>query len=125
LLIVLGSVFPQLPKTSQIVHGLSLGCVALSLLLLMHLRHSTGSRSMEPMPEPVFRFGSAFASAALVPFALGISGDIYVAISRIANTPSVGIAAGTFTLLLFLAFWYVQPVLLRSASVPTHAKRGD
>lgn len=113
LLVILNTVFPALPKASQFVHGIALGCIALALLLLIAPAAFHRLAFQGADTAPVFRVGSRFITAALLPLALGISGDIYVALARIAGSSSVGIAGAVFALLLFLAFWYVQPLILR------------
>ena len=118
LLVVLNATFPQLPRTSQIIHGLALGSIALTLLMLIAPAafHRLAFRGEDAVP--VFRFGSAFVTAALLPLALGISGDIYVAVTRIAGSPSIGLAAAMLAMTLFLGFWYVQPLILRRRYEP-------
>lgn len=113
LLVALNTVFARLPASSQIVHALSLGCVALSLLLLVAPAAFHRLAFQGEDAEPVFRVGSGFVNAALLPLALGISGDIYVAIARIGNSPFPGAICASFALLLFLFFWYAQPLFLR------------
>jgi hypothetical protein len=118
LLVSLNSTFAQLPMASQIVHGLALGSIALTLLMLVAPAafHRLAFRGEDAVP--VFRFGSAFVTAALLPLALGISGDIYVAVTRIAGSPSIGLAAAMLAMTLFLGFWYVQPLILRRRYEP-------
>jgi hypothetical protein len=58
--------------------------------------------------------GSNLVSVALLPLALGISGDIYVAITRISGSAAVGAASSAAALILFLGLWYAQPLLLRA-----------
>jgi Family of unknown function (DUF6328) len=114
LLVILNRVFAELPKSSQVVHGLALGSIAFALLLLVAPAafHRLAFRGEDAMP--VFRFGSRFVTAALLPLALGISGDIYVAVTRIAASTTIGAAAGASAMLLFLTFWYAQPLILRT-----------
>jgi hypothetical protein len=112
LLVALNTVFSQLPKSSQIVHGISLGAVALSLVLLIAPAafHRLAFRGADC--EPVLRYGSRFVTAALLPLAFGISGDIYVAVTRLAGASAAGLCSAAAALLLFLGFWYVQPLML-------------
>jgi hypothetical protein len=114
LLVAMNSVFAKLPPSSQLIHALALGCVALALVLLVapaaFHRLAFGGEDT----EDVFRVGAALVTSALLPLALGIAGDIYVAITRIANSSAVGVGAAVLSLLVFLGFWYVQPILLRS-----------
>jgi small-conductance mechanosensitive channel len=114
LIAVLSKTFVELPAASQIVHALSLGANAVALVLLIAPAafHRIAFHGAET--ERFFRLGSGLVTTALLPLALGISGDIYVAVARIANESAVGAAAAAGSLLLFLIFWYVQPLRLRA-----------
>ena len=87
--------------------------VALAVILLMapaafHRIAFGGEDS-----EDFHRIGSWFVIAATVPLAAGITGDVYVAIGKIAKAESAGIAAAVAALLVLVALWYVQPYWLR------------
>jgi hypothetical protein len=113
LLVALNDVFSKLPSSSQVVHAVALGCIAIALLLLVapaafHRLAFGGDDT-----EDVFRVGSALVTTALFPLAAGISGDIYVALTRVAGSPTVGLASAVACFLVFMGFWYVQPLILR------------
>ena len=55
------------------------------------------------------RVGSAMVTAATVPLALGLAGDIYVVIGKIIG-PQTGLAAGVFGLILLIGLWYGYPL---------------
>jgi hypothetical protein len=44
--------------------------------------------------EDMHRVGSALVTAATAPLALGLAGDVYVVITKIAESPAAGLAAG-------------------------------
>ena len=113
LIAMLSKTFDELPHASQIIHALALGTDAVALIILIapaafHRLAFNGADT-----ERFFRLGSALVTAALLPLALGISGDIYVAVARIAKASVIGAAAAALSLILFLSFWYVQPLVLR------------
>ena len=113
LIAMLSKTFDELPHVSQIIHALALGTDAVALVILIapaafHRLAFNGADT-----ERFFRLGSALVTAALLPLALGISGDIYVAVARIAKASVIGAAAAALFLILFLALWYVQPLMLR------------
>jgi hypothetical protein len=83
--------------------------VALILLIAPAAFHRITLQGQDS--ESFFRLGSAFVTAALLPLALAISGDIYVAVARIANGTAIGALAAALSLIFYLAFWYIQPVL--------------
>jgi hypothetical protein len=113
LIAVVSRTFSALPAESQIIHALALAATAVALILLIapaafHRITFQGQDS-----ERFFRLGSALVTAALLPLALGISGDVYVAVARIANAAAIGAAAAALSLIMFMTFWYVQPLILR------------
>ena len=115
LIAVLSKSFGELPFSSQVVHALALGADAVALVLLMAPAafHRIAFHGADT--EQFFRLGSGLVTTALLPVALGISGDIYVAGARIAGTSWIGAGAAALSLILFLALWYVQPLMLRQA----------
>ena len=104
----------MLPQTSQLVHGIAIGCIALTLILLIapaafHRITFGGEES-----ERFYRLGSALVTVALLPLALGLACDIFVMLAKIGQNTAVGIAAGAVAILILLGFWYVQPLILRA-----------
>jgi hypothetical protein len=117
LAIVLTQSFEQLPSASRIVHAASLLLVALAVVLLMtpaayHRIVYAGEDT-----EDMHRVGSALVTAATAPLALGLAGDVYVVITKIAESPAAGLAAGTLALVSLIGLWYAYPLL--AASVRT------
>jgi hypothetical protein len=113
LIAVLHKSFAELPPASHIVHALALGADAVALVLLIAPAAFHRITFHGADTERFFRLGSGLVTAALLPIAFGISGDIYVAVTRIAQKSMIGAVAAAATFVLFLAFWYVQPLLLR------------
>jgi hypothetical protein len=95
LTVTLTHAFEQLPMSARLVHVVALSCVAVATILLMTpaaLHRISFGGEESPM---FFRLGSAFVIAAPVPLALGIVGDLYVAVSKAAESPILAlIAAG-------------------------------
>src|SRR5438874_165041 len=117
LAIVLTQAFETLPELSRLVHAVSLGLVAFAVMLLMapaayHRIVYAGEDSQD-----MHRVGSALVTAATAPLALGLAGDVYVVIAKIAESPAAGLAAGTLALVSLIGLWYVYPLL--AASVRT------
>jgi hypothetical protein len=108
--------FGNLPMSSQIVHAASLGCIALAAILLMapaayHRIVFAGEDS-----EEMHRVGSILITAATVPLALGMAGDVYVVIAKITASPAIGAVASGVTLLFLAGLWHILPLVMRRRS---------
>jgi len=109
LAIVLTQAFENLPDRSRLVHAISIGLVALAIMLLMApAAYHRIVYSGEDSPD-MHRVGSAMVTAATVPLALGLAGDIYVVIGKIIG-PQTGLAAGVFGLIVLIGLWYAYPL---------------
>jgi hypothetical protein len=64
--------------------------------------------------ETFFRLGSLLVVAAALPLALGITLDLYVAMTRAFDTRLPALLAAFATGMVLLSLWYVQPLLLRA-----------
>jgi hypothetical protein len=58
------------------------------------------------------RVGSLLVTAATLPLALGIAGDVYVVISKIVG-PEIGLIGGVLAIVLLLGLWYAFPLAAR------------
>ena len=111
--IVLTQAFEALPAASRIVHAMSLGFVALAIMLLMapaayHRIVFAGEDT-----EDMHRTGSVLVTAATAPLALGLVGDIYVVIEKIAGT-AAAIEAAAAAFVLLAGLWYGYPLAAAS-----------
>jgi uncharacterized protein DUF6328 len=112
LAIVLTRAFEQLAPGMRFVRAASLGLVALAVILLMapapyHRIVYAG----EDNPD-MHRVGSLLVTAATLPLALGIAGDVYVVISKIVG-PEIGLIGGVLAIVLLLGLWYAFPLAAR------------
>ena len=115
LAIVLTNVFEQLPEISRLVHGASLLCIALAVILLitpaaLHRIVWAGEDS-----EAFLRIGGRVTVAALAPLALGMAGDAYVVFTRLTGSATWGSTAATVLMLVLLGLWLVWPLVMRNA----------
>lgn len=112
--IMLTEGFAALPETSRLVHLVALCAVALAIILLMapaaFHRITFGGENTESF----HRLGSTLLLSAAVPLAVGITGDLYVAVTKALATPAWGVAAAVAAAVILLGLWLVQPLVLRA-----------
>jgi hypothetical protein len=113
LVIVLTSTFDKLPDQSRIIHGFSLLCVALSVILLitpaaLHRIVWAGEDT-----EALLQKGGYITIASLLPLALGIAGDTYVVLARVFESERVGALAALVVALFLAGLWFVWPIFAR------------
>jgi Family of unknown function (DUF6328) len=123
LAIVLTQSFETLPAAARMVHAASLGLVALAVILLVapaayHRIVYAGEDS-----ENMHRVGSALVTAATVPLALGMAGDIYVVIGKIIG-PMTGLAAAAVGVVVLTGLWYGYPLAALMARRLANSRRG-
>jgi hypothetical protein len=111
--VMLSKSFDQLPASARAVHVAALAFLALAVILLMtpaaiHRITFGGEDS-----ERFHTLGGRFVIAAAVPLGLGISLELYVALVRATQSPTLGIAGACAIAALFAGLWLVQPLLLR------------
>jgi hypothetical protein len=112
--------FEKLPRHAQYVKlgGLGLMLLAVTLLILPGAYHQIVDDG-EDTPR-LQRFATAVMSIALLPFALGLGTDFYVAVESLFGRTQ-GIAAGVAASLVALFFWYGLEAVRRHEH-PTDAK---
>jgi hypothetical protein len=113
LVIVLTRAFETLPEASRLLHGASLLCIALAVILLvtpaaLHRIVWAGEDSKQ-----FLRLGGQVTIAALVPLGLGMAGDAYVVFARLTDSPAWGAAATAVVVLVLLGLWLGWPLALR------------
>ena len=114
LLVILNETFSQLPKTSKLIHVVALCCISLAIILLMAPASFHRISFHGESTESFHRLGSALILTAAVPLGLGITGDIYVAVTKALEQPAMGVAVALVALLVFVALWLISPLMLRS-----------
>ncbi len=115
--------FDQLSETSKLVHAISLGLLALTIILLMapaayHRIVYAGEDT-----EEFNRTGSALVTAATLPLALGLGCDIYVVIGRIFGSPFLGAAVAIAATIGFIGLWHLYPLAVRLRSGGASSRR--
>lgn len=111
LAIVLTQSFEQLPELSRIMHAVGLLLVALAVVLLMapaaYHRIVYGGEDSQDM----HRVGSILLTAATIPLALGIAGDVYVVMAKILDSSTSALLVGVVSLIVLIGLWHVYPML--------------
>jgi len=113
LAIVLTREFEKVPASSRLCHGLALGCVALSVILLMApaAYHRIVYAGMDTLA--FLRIGGRLVTAAMAPLALGLAGEAYVVFARISGSAAFGMAAAGVTFAMLAGLWYAFPIAAR------------
>jgi hypothetical protein len=108
--------FDKLPASSKYVHLLSLGMIALSVVLLMTpaAYHRIVERGEET--EHFHAFASRILIAAMIPLALGMNGDLFVVVRKITQSAVAGVVSATVMLLFFYGFWFGYTLYRRGQS---------
>lgn len=98
--------FEKLPSSSKYVHLASLALVAVSIILLM--TPAAYHRIVERGEETTHfhRFASRILVAAMIPLALGISGDLFVVVRKVTESTTSAIASAVVSLVFFYGLWF-------------------
>jgi len=98
--------FEKLPQSSKYVHFASLSLIGLAIILMMTpaAYHRLVERGEET--EHFHRFASKVLVAALVPLALGLSGDVYVVVRKVTDSQLVSIVSALVILAVFWELWF-------------------
>jgi hypothetical protein len=105
--------FEKLPASSKYVHLASLVLVAVSIVFLMTpaAYHRIVERGEET--EHFHSFASRMLIAAMVPLALGISGDLFVVVRKITGSATSAIGSAAVSLVFFYGLWFGLTVYRR------------
>lgn len=114
LTVTLTSSFEQLSAGSRLLHVAALCCVALSAVLLMTPAAVHRITFWGEDTPSFFHLGSWFVTAAPIPLALGIAGDLYVAISKASESSVLAAVSGVMALAVLAGLWYALPLTLRA-----------
>ena len=105
--------FDKLPPAAQYLHITALMALCLTVILLIAPAavHRIGFQGRE---DPrVHALGSALVTAGLIPLAIALACDLYVAVYRLFDARTPAIAVGGLSFLLLMGLWYALPLLLR------------
>lgn len=110
--IVLTQSFEKLPNVSKTMHATSLFFVALAIMMLIAPAAYHRIVYLGEDSEDMHRVGSTLITAATVPLALGLAGDVYVVIAKIAESARAGALAAALVLVLLVGLWHAYPLAI-------------
>ncbi|MDB5413826.1 MAG: hypothetical protein JWR10_2161 [Rubritepida sp.] len=117
LAIVLTSGFAELPAADRALHGIALGLIALSTMLLMAPAAYHRIVYDGTVAEEFYRTASLFILAATVFLALGLTADIHVVAGRISGDAKVANVAAAGTAVALFGLWHAWPWLARARRI--------
>lgn len=105
--------FDKLPRSSHLIHLVSLCFIALSIILMMtppafHRIVERGEATAH-----FHRFASRMLLASMLPLALGITGDFFIVAQKITASTALAATLATLALLLFYGLWFGYTLYLR------------
>jgi uncharacterized protein DUF6328 len=114
LLVPLMQSFEALPATARTVHFVALALVAVTVVLLI-APAAIHRIAFEGADDPRFlRLASRLVTAALIPLALGIAGELYVAGVRLLPGSPAALWTAVGAACVLIGFWYGLPLGLRA-----------
>jgi uncharacterized protein DUF6328 len=115
--------FDTLPDPARRVYLASLGLMALATILLITpvAYHRIAQRGEST--DRVHRVAGAMLIAGMAVLALALSGDVYVAASRVARFTDAAAAAAAGTALFFYFLWFAVPLFRRRAAAGSGGPR--
>lgn len=98
--------FDKLPNSSRYLHSLSLGLIALSIVFLM--TPAAYHRIVEDGESTArfHQFAGRMLIAAMVPLALGITGDVFVTVRKVTMSASWALLAALMSASMFFGMWF-------------------
>ncbi len=116
--------FEKLPLSLRYVHLASLMLVALSIVLL--ITPAAYHRIVEEGEETehFHALASRLLIAAMIPLALGVTGDFFVVVNKITQSTTAAIVASALALIFFYGFWFGFTIYRRSRQQSAPATTG-
>jgi hypothetical protein len=114
LVVMLTKAFGELPAAARTVHLVALMCVTVAIILLIApaaIHRLTFDGNDDPRLHST---GSVLMTLALLPLALGLSCDIWVALTKLfADHDLLALLGALSVWALLMTMWYVVPLALR------------
>ena len=119
LLVPLMKSFESLPDSAQIVHFVALLFVAIAVVLLIAPAAVHRIAFQGDDDDRFLRLASRILTIALIPLALGVASELYVATERLFPHSRAAIWIGVGAACVLFALWYAMPLALRGGGAAT------
>jgi len=120
LIVMMTPAFDNLPKAAQLIHLIALVSILAAMVLLI-APAALHRIAFSGMDDPrAYSFGSALLTGALLPLAVGVCCDFYVAITRLLNSESWARIDAVVIFVVLVTLWYGVPLFLRRSQ---HGRR--
>ncbi len=116
--------FDALAASARGVYLASLGLMVLATILLMTPAAFHRIVERGEVTDRLRRLAAGMLIIAMAVLALALSGDVYVALSRVARLTDLAAAAAAVTALFFYVLWFAIPLLRRRSSGVREQRRG-
>jgi Family of unknown function (DUF6328) len=113
--VLLTEAFADLPASSKFLHAAALCCISVAVILLMAPASFHRITFRGENTESFHRLGSRFVIASAVPLAAGITGDLYVAVTKALDSAAAGAALAIAIAALLVTLWFIQPLMHRNS----------
>ncbi len=123
-IVMMTKAFDELPAEVRFVHLGALLCMALAIALLIapaavH-RLAFNGRDDSRMHTT----GSVLVTLALIPLAVGLSADLFIALTRLFDGSAAAFVVAVAAFGVLIGLWYVVPMALRPAGRRAVSRRG-
>jgi hypothetical protein len=113
LVVMMTDKFEKLPPDARIVHLVALASLILAIILLI-CPAAIHRIAFHGMDDPrMHNAGSILITAALLPFAVGISCDLWVALTILFGEGMSTLAGSVAAFALLMVLWFLLPLLIR------------
>ena len=113
--VLLTEAFADLPASSKLLHAVALCCIALAVILLMAPASIHRITFRGENTKSFHRIGSRFVIASAIPLAAGITGDLYVAVTKALDSAAAGAVLAIATSALLVTLWFIRPLMHRKS----------
>ena len=112
-IVTMTKTFAELNANIQLVHFIALAAVLLAVVLLIAPAavHRLGFAGEDT--ASMHTIGSLLVTAALVPLAIGIAADMYVALAN-AVSSQAGLLGASLSITPLIGLWYVLPLFIKA-----------